>query len=366
MTGKTEVEQTQLESPQVRSQPVSSGGASGSTSTAIFAVIFSLAALLASGFTWYQTQVINVKSESDLAIGVTEIGGQVSRLGDRISQLQVQQKNVIQREQLDARINQLTDGFDKQIDVLGQQQSVVNESIEKITQDLSKGVSAYQLDQVSQLMKLANNRAIFSADRDAAIKALKLADEQLKGMSNPRFSEVRRKINEEILSLEGVSVVDIEETSAQLRQLSKTISKLPLANEPPSSVLNIAVEESDASGWRAELATIWQEIKNSIQIQKVDRPPKPLLAPQQRYFLNQNLVLQLETAEIALLRGEAGVYQSNLGDAIEWLNDYFDLENEQVVVTIGKLETLKQQQINTQLPSIAGSYQALQSILGGS
>ena len=67
----------------------SSSGAAG------VAVIFSVAAMAASGFTWYQNQVSSVRSESSLAVGVSNIGGQVSRLGDSITQLQTQQNKVV-------------------------------------------------------------------------------------------------------------------------------------------------------------------------------------------------------------------------------------------------------------------------------
>ena len=60
----------------------------------VLAILLSMAALAGTGFTWYQNQVVSVAQESKLSIGVSEIGGQVSRLGDSISRIQQDLANV--------------------------------------------------------------------------------------------------------------------------------------------------------------------------------------------------------------------------------------------------------------------------------
>ena len=81
--------------------------------------------------------------------------------------------------------------------------------------------------------------------------------------------------------------------------------------------------------------------------------------------MNQNLQLNLNKAELALLQGHGAVYQQSIESASQWLNDYFDLSDVGVADSLKKLGELKSVNLKTELPSITASYQALQAIKGG-
>lgn len=334
----------------------------------VFAILLSLLALAGTGFTWYQTQLSKVASNTSLAVGVTEIGGQVSRIGDSIKQLQKTQAGLVSQEELTTRILESNVAADSKFRDLNSAQSDINESLEKLNADLQKGVNEFVIDEVSQLLKLANNSAIFSNDSASAISALTLADIQLKELADPRYSIVRRKINAEIELLQNVKQVDAEKVTAQITTIVNKIPTLKLANEPPAKERIQLVAESateQTTTWRTELNKIWKDIINSVQIQRVDQPPKPLLAPTQRYFLDQNIQLSLNKAELALLQKNSGVYLQSLGSAGQWLNDYFDLKDQDVQLVMQQLSALKSEPVGVEMPAIADSYDTLQSIKGG-
>jgi len=334
----------------------------------IFAILLSLLALGGTGFTWYQTQLSKVASNTSLAVGVTEIGGQISRIGDSVRQLQKEQTGLVTQEELTTRILESNVAVESKFRDLSAAQNDINESLEKLNTDLEKGVNEFVIDEVSQLLKLANNSAIFSNDSSSAINALTLADIQLKELADPRYAVVRRKINTEIELLKSVKQVDTEKATAQLSSIANTIPSLKLENEPPAKENIKLVAESAAEEkitWRTELNKIWKDIINSVQIQRVDQPPKPLLAPTQRYFLDQNIQLSLSKAELALLQNKSAVYSQSLTTAEQWLNDYFDLKNQDVQSVLQQLSALKAEPVGVELPAIADSYDTLQSIKGG-
>jgi len=334
----------------------------------IFAILLSLLALGGTGFTWYQTQLSKVASNTSLAVGVTEIGGQISRIGDSVRQLQKEQTGLVTQEELTTRILESNVAVESKFRDLSAAQNDINKSLEKLNTDLEKGVNEFVIDEVSQLLKLANNSAIFSNDSSSAINALTLADIQLKELADPRYAVVRRKINTEIELLKSVKQVDTEKATAQLSSIANTIPSLKLENEPPAKENVKLVAESAAEEkitWRTELNKIWKDIINSVQIQRVDQPPKPLLAPTQRYFLDQNIQLSLSKAELALLQNKSAVYSQSLTTAEQWLNDYFDLKNQDVQSVLQQLSALKAEPVGVELPAIADSYDTLQSIKGG-
>ena len=352
---------------QTGTQTVQSNTNKSNSGLSVFAILISLAALGATGFSWYLTHIKNINSNTGLAIGVTQISGQVTRISDSVTRLQSEQSKVVTQAQLTSKLLEANTPLDRQIRDLKQTQSQLSESLTKVNESLQKGANQYVIDEVSQLLKLGNHSAIFSGDVESAIKAFTLADIQLKELANPRFSEVRRKINDEILLLKSIKQIDTENILAKLNAVSNKINQLPLENEPPvvtTAEKNIATNNTETT-WRSELNRMWSDILNSVTIQKVDQPPKPLLVPQERYFLNQNIQLQLTKAEIALLQNRQTVFSNSITEATTWLNDYFDLSNKQVKDALQELKQLQSISLNSDLPSVAGSYDLLQSIKGG-
>lgn len=332
----------------------------------VFAILLSLLALGGSGFTWFQTQVNNVQEDSRLALGVGEIGGQVTRLGDSITRLQQEQADVVSESELSTKVLELKSEIGDQIRALATQQGELSESVVKINSELQRGVNQFIVEEVSQLLRLANNSVLFDDDVQSASNALKLADEQLKGLRDPRFATVRSQINTELAALQNVQLVDVEAASAKLQAVAQGIPELALANEPEQRAAAQPVPEPEQElTLRGELVKIWRDLIGSVSIQRVDQPPKPLLVPEQRYFLNENIRLALATAELAMMQGEVEIYRRSIASAKQWLTEYFDLSDNQVRKTISQLDELSQINVRSEIPAITGSYQALQTVLGG-
>ena len=335
----------------------------------LFAILLSLIALGVSGYHYYDNKLKTLEAQNELSVSVSQIGGEVTRISDSFTRLQADQANIVSQDQLDNKIAQANSGFEKQVSDLTNNQTQLTESISSINEELRKGANQYVLDEVSQLLRLGNNSAIFSGDVTSAVYAFTLADIQLKELDNPRYSVVRRKINEEIELLKSIKQIDAENVLAQLSSISSKVPSLPLENEPPVSEVSdessSSNEDKEAITLRSELSKMWSDVINSVSIQRVDQPPKPLLAPKERYFLNQNLQLQLAKAEIALLQNRQALYQTSLAEASSWLSGYFDLDNNEVQEALKQLTELQGQSLNTELPAVSGSYDLLQTIKGG-
>ena len=340
----------------------------------LFAILLSLAALGFSGYQWYSSKISLTESNTQIALGVGQISGDVTRISDSVARLKEDQTslqtNIVTQDQLENKIIKANSNFDKQIRDLELSQKDVIESVSNLNEQLRKDSNQFILDEVSQLLRLGNNSAIFTDNAESAINAFTLADTQLKELNNPRYSVVRRKINDEIELLKSIKKVDSENILAQLHAISNKVPSLPLENDlPVSKTKDQAQAENnlpeEQRTWRTELNRVWKELISSVSIQRVDQAPKELLAPGERYFLDQNLQLQLVKAEIALLKGNQDQYTKSIAGAIDWLDGYFDPENDLVKESLSQLKSLKNESITISLPSVAGSYDLLQSIKGG-
>ena len=367
---KNEESNTSKKTSEKGKPPVETVQKKSGSALSVVAILISLLAIGATGYSWYKIQVLSAGSNAELALGMSNIQGSVGRISDSVTRLQTAQTGAVTQPQLETQLLKAQVGVDKQLGLLKRDQKELSESVLKISTDLQKGANEYVVDEISQLLKLANNNVIFSNDIDAAIKAFTLADTQLKELASPRFSEVRRTINKEIALLRSIEQVDIESTLAKLSVISDNVSSFKLENEPP--VLDEAAGKgaAEANGekvytWRTELKQAWSDILDTVKIQKVGKAPKPLLAPTERYFLDQNLQLTLNKAEIALLQGRQKVYVDSVAQAHQWMSDYFDLKDKDVKDAMSQLNKLKGVTLEAEIPSVAGSYDLLQSIKGG-
>lgn len=339
----------------------------GGSVLSVLAILLSLGAVGGSGYNWYNANVKGQNDGTNLAVKMTQIGGDVSRIGDTVLNLKTQQNNVVTQEQLTTRLLESNSAVDLRFRDVSQSQQTLADSVSKINSSLDRGVKQFVIDEVSQLLKLANNNVLFSSNTTSAINALKLADLQLKELSDPRYSVVRKKINQEIGVLQGINQVDIESVSVQISSLSARIPSLKLDNEIPTlGAADISLEiEDQAKDFKATAKEMLNDLIALVQIQKIEQAPKPLLAPEQRYFLDQNIQLQLAKAELSLVQNRAPIYADSLSVASAWLSDYFDIDDAAVQEVQEQINELKKVQLGQDLPSIAGSYTLLQSIKGG-
>ena len=96
-----------------------------------------------------------------------------------------------------------------------------------------------------------------------------------------------------------------------------------------------------------------EAFNDTFKVQKVGAKPKVLLAPTERYFLNQNLQLQLLTAQNAMLQGEQAIYSNNVKGAREWIAEYFDANDARVSSSLEDLTAIESVVLKPALPDIS-------------
>jgi uroporphyrin-3 C-methyltransferase len=79
-----------------------------------------------------------------------------------------------------------------------------------------------------------------------------------------------------------------------------------------------------SEGWDSVTDRIWSEAKSLVRVTRIDHPEAMLLAPDQAFFVRENLKLRLLNARLALLSRQFDTAQSDLQVAQSALDRYFD------------------------------------------
>jgi uroporphyrin-3 C-methyltransferase len=211
----------------------------------------------------------------------------------------------------------------------------------------------WAIAEIKSLLSTANQRLLLAGDIKAAITALELADKRVEILDDYRLFPLRSLLAQEIMELEALVDLDIEGVVHKLQSALGQVEQIQVVSGPAVSQKENESAAETSSSWQQAASGVWKQVRSLVVIRHKQDGSNAVLVPEQRYFLYQNLRLQLETARYALMRNEANLYKESLGSAIEWLNEYFVGERRDAL--LATLTELQQQPINISMPDISGS-----------
>lgn len=237
-------------------------------------------------------------------------------------------------------------------------------ALESLYQELARNRDEWVLAEVESILVTASQQLQLSGNVRAALIALEAADKRLQRADRPHLIPLRRLIDRDIQRLRALPVADVPALTFRLDAVVAAVDKLPLASENlPSAALAAPQSESPRGGWWSRLgAEVWRDLRDLVRIRVADAPQAPLLAPEQAYFLRENLKLKLLSARLALLARDEATFRTDVRVAAGWLADHFDTRGKPGAAVAAALDQLARSELAIQLPDIADSLEAARSL----
>ena len=277
-------------------------------------------------------------------------------------QLSVLQQGQIQ---LSAQNEQLAQQSANRVAVMQASQKELAGYVEALRQKDQHLRKDWLVMEAEYLIQLANHRLLFERDINTAIVALQSADVRIKEAGDPSLLNTRKAIASAVQALKQVDQADLAGLSLTISAINQDLAALPLNTPDTVSKAKTAntdlAESKQVQSWSELPAAIWRDLKTLIVIRDHNEPVAPLLSPDQRFFLVENLRLQLEQARLAMLAGQSSVYKERLQTAILWIEKHFDKEAALTQSTLDTLRQMSNAAIAPALPDISPAYGALQN-----
>jgi uroporphyrin-3 C-methyltransferase len=232
-------------------------------------------------------------------------------------------------------------------------------ALEALYRELSPSRDEWALTEVEQVLMLASQQLQLAGNVRGALAALQVADTKLQRLDRPQFVPLRRALARDMDRLKAVPYVDVAGLSLRLDEAIGQIDALPMALDGRLDAPPPPASPQGETGWRRLLNGAWQEIRQLIRIEKVDHPELPLLPPEQKFFLRENLKLRLLSARFALLFRDQANFRADLTAADAWLARYFDTRSRAVQALQTLLGQLKAIDMTSELPGLAASLDAV-------
>ena len=259
--------------------------------------------------------------------------------------------------------------------------------LEELIQQLSRSRDENVLADVDASLRVAVQQTAITGSAEPLVSALRQAEERLARMNQPRVERARRALVRDLDRVRAVAVTDIASLAIKLDEAVRTIDELPLLAQPEQRATALRQGASAAapaagsasaplfgadrwwpwlqSRWEAVGSRVWGEVKGLVRVTRIDNPEAMLVAPEQAWFLRENLKLRLLNARLALLSRQFDTVQSDLRDAQAVLDRYFDRGARRVLITSELLRQVSTQARQLNVPRPDESLAALAAAQAG-
>lgn len=292
-------------------------------------VVVSVAALGALGFAWRAGDRMQAL-EQEL----------VRRQQD--SQTQATEASVMARQAQDWSREAVTKAalLEGRVAEVAQQRGQLDELIGSLSRSRDENLLA----DIEASVRVAQQQSAITGSAEPLVAALRAADERLGRVQQPRLDAVRRAIGRDLDRIKGIGVSDLTVLASRLDEGMRLVEDAPLlafepaphagaASAPTGAASSAAAEPTQGpldaeGGWGVALLegwrTLWTEVVALVRVTRIDAPEAMLLAPEQRWFLRENLKLRLLNARVALLSRQFDIAQADLQVALSATERHFD------------------------------------------
>ncbi len=240
--------------------------------------------------------------------------------------------------------------------------------LEELMQSMSRSRDENLVVDIESAIRLAQQQAQLSGSVEPLLAALRTADQRLVRAGQPRLARLRAAVGRDIDRITAARVTDLPGLMARLDELVRQVDDLPLANavamnRPAGQTKGPAAPA--ATWWQRSLDVLHEEARALLRVSRIDQPEAVLLAPEQGFFLRENLKLKLLNARLALLSRQAETARSDVAAAAAALNRYFDPGSRRTQAAAGLLQQIQGQMRSVELPRVDETLAALATAAAG-
>jgi uroporphyrin-3 C-methyltransferase len=225
-------------------------------------------------------------------------------------------------------------------------------------------------------------QSAITGSADALITTLKQIDERLARYNQPRLERVRRAVAQDLDRARAAGATDVPLLTLRMDEVIRLVDELPLlsavdrkaavqrpaaAAAPAASAASAPATLADnlAGAWQHWLERVWAEARSLVRVTRIDMPEAMLVAPEQAFFLRENLKLRLLNARLALLSRQFDIAQSDLRDAQSALERYFDRGSRRVTTAIDSVRQITAQARTVTVPRPDATLAAITAAAAG-
>ena len=339
-------------------QPAAAPVMTGRAGSLYVVALLALAGLVSSALLWQRLGSI----QEQLARQSADSGSQAIEARTIARESQDQVRDLAGRlTVIEARVNEV---------------ALQRSQLEELMQSLSRSRDENLVVDIESALRLAEQQTQLTGSLQPLQATLHSAVQRIERAAQPRLAPVQRAMEQDLERLGRLSVTDTTGLLGRLDDLVRQVDELPLLNAMVGVAKNSLAKTADAQnknappapasqtpGWQRWLQAAWtelaDEVRSLVRVSRIDHPDAVLLAPEQAFFLRENLKLKLLNARLGLLARRMDSARSDLAFAQTALEKYFDPASRRTQAAQAALMQLQTHMRAAELPQLDDSYAAL-------
>ena len=248
--------------------------------------------------------------------------------------------------------------------------------LEELIQSLSRSRDENLVVDIESGLRLAQQQTQLTGSLEPLVAALKSASQRIERAAQPRLGPVQRAIERDLDRIARASVTDTAGLLGRMDDLVRQVDDLPTLNAvAQSSAMRRAAGAPAAAPapalpwWQAQLHKGWElvrdEARGLVRVSRIDQPEAVLLAPDQEFFLRENLKLKLLNARLGVLARQFDSARSDVAAATAALNKYFDPASRRTQNAATMLQQMQTHLKAAELPRLDETFAALTTAAAG-
>lgn len=241
--------------------------------------------------------------------------------------------------------------------------------LEELMQSLSRSRDENLVVDIESAVRLAQQQAQLTGSVEPLLATLRTADARIARAAQPRLTPLQRAIARDLAKVKSSVVADTPALLLKLDELVLLADELPLANavgalravQPPKRKPDEALGQWS---WRWVQA-VQDEIRTLVRVSRIDEPDAALLAPEQTFFLRENLKLRLLNARLGVISRQLDSARSDLATASVSVSKYFDPSARKTQTAVALLQQVQSQMKAMELPRVDDTLAALSTAAAG-
>ncbi len=251
--------------------------------------------------------------------------------------------------------------------------------LEELMQSLSRSRDENLVVDIESAIRLAQQQAQLTGSLEPLVATLKTANQRIDRAAQPRLAPLQRAIARDLDRLTRATVTDTAGLLGRLDELVRQVDELPVLNAVAQAAAtrrlsapasgSPAAEPSNTPWWQATLQRSWEVVRDEarglVRVSRIDQPEAILLAPEQTFFLRENLKLKLLNARLGVLARQFDSARADLAAATLALNKYFDPTSRRTQNAATMLQQAQQHMKGAELPRLDETLSALATAAAG-
>ncbi|WP_228768432.1 uroporphyrinogen-III C-methyltransferase [Shewanella sp. TC10] len=215
---------------------------------------------------------------------------------------------------------------------------------ERVATIAQRNPNHWMASEAEYLVRMAGRKLWLENDPKTAASLLSSADDRIEAMKDPALLPIRRALAHDLAKTNAIKTTDVAGTIYTIDGILNQLDNLPLNRAKAQSAEDLAeqhVMTDSLDDWQSNLAKTWHSVTDGfITIRKRTTDLEPLLAPDQQWYLIENIRNKLLQAQLALYQHDEVNYRQSIGFARTWIQQYFDLDEVKTQETMTALDAL--------------------------